>query len=185
MLHTAFWPWSKRLVFSFHGMIAHTLVSILPFVAGLLICLSAGQASAGSEDGVRPLRVVTYNLLHDGAGSGFLDGHTRLEERLEMTIRELQTLDPDIIAVQEASDSRRHGNVPERLAGALGLHVVFAPATEHLFGLRPLDRLIVGLLGFKEGSAILSRFPIMASEVYELPRCGSWIDRRILLRTEL
>jgi endonuclease/exonuclease/phosphatase family metal-dependent hydrolase len=162
-----------------------TLVSKLPFIAGLLICLSAGQVSAGSEDGVRPLRVVTYNLLHDGAGSGFFDGHTRLEERLEMTIRELQTLDPDIVAVQEASDSRRHGNVPERLARALGFHVVFAPATEHLFNVWPLDRLVVGLLGFKEGSAILSRFPIMASQVYDLPRCRSWIDRRILLRAEL
>jgi Metal-dependent hydrolase len=166
-------------------MTPFSLISTLPFVAALLLCLSAGQASAGSEDGVRPLRVVTYNLLHDGAGSGFLGGDTRLEERLEMAIRELQTLDPDIVAVQEASDSRRHGNVPERLARALGFHVVFAPATEHLFGLRPLNRLVVGLLGFKEGSAILSRFPIMASEVYELPRCGSWIDRRILLRIEL
>jgi endonuclease/exonuclease/phosphatase family metal-dependent hydrolase len=161
------------------------VVSKLAFIAGLLICLSAGQASAGSEDGVRPLRVVTYNLLHDGAGSGFLDGHTHLEDRLEMAIRELQTLDPDIVAVQEASDSRRHGNVPERLARALGFHVVFAPATEHLFGLWPLDRAVVSLLGFKEGSAILSRFPIVASQVYELPRCRSWIDRRILLRAEL
>jgi endonuclease/exonuclease/phosphatase family metal-dependent hydrolase len=154
-------------------------------VAALLVCLSAGQAFAGSEDGVRPLRVVTYNLLHDGAGSGFFDGDTRLEERLEMTIRELQVLDPDIVAVQEASDSRRHGNVPERLARVLGFHVVFAPATERLFGLWPLDRVVVGLLGFKEGSAILSRFPIVASQVYELPRCGSWIDRRILLRAEV
>jgi endonuclease/exonuclease/phosphatase family metal-dependent hydrolase len=49
----------------------------------------------------------------------------------------------------------------------------------------PLDRLVVGLLGFKEGSAILSRFSIASSEVYELPRCRSWIDRRILLRAEL
>jgi endonuclease/exonuclease/phosphatase family metal-dependent hydrolase len=166
-------------------MIAHILVPILPFVAALLVCLLTGQTSAGSEEGIRPLRVVTYNLLHDGAGSGFLDGHTRLEERLEMAIRELRALDPDIVAVQEASDSRRHGNVPERLARALGFHVVFAPATEHLFGVWPLDRLVVGLLGFKEGSAILSRFPIVASQVYELPRCGSWIDRRILLRAEL
>ena len=88
---------------------------------------------AGSEDGVRPLRVVTYNLLHDGPGSGFIEGSTYLEDRLEMAIRELKTLDLDILAVQEASDSRRHGNVPERLARALGLHVVFAPATERVF----------------------------------------------------
>jgi endonuclease/exonuclease/phosphatase family metal-dependent hydrolase len=173
------------MVLSGHGMTARTILSTLSYVAALLVCLSAGQASASSEDGVRSLRVVTYNLLHDGAGSGFLDGNTRLEERLEMAIRELQALDSDIVAVQEASDSRRHGNVPERLARALGFHVVFAPATEHLFGVWPLDRLVVGLLGFKEGSAILSRFPIVASQVYELPRCRRWIDRRILLRADL
>lgn len=143
------------------------------------------QAIAESQNGLRPLRVVTFNLLHDGAGSGFLDGDTHLEERLEMTIRELKTLDPDIIAVQEASDSRRHGNVPERLAKALGLHVVFEPATEHVFGLWPLDSIVVGMMGFKEGSAILSRFPIAASHVYDLPRCKKWLEPRILLQAEL
>ena len=159
--------------------------NFLYFTLVLGVVLSTGPASAGSEDGVRPLRVVTYNLLHDGPGSGFFTGSTYLEDRLEMAIRELKTLDPDILAVQEASDSRRHGNVPERLARALGLHVVFAPATEHLFGLTPLDSVIVSLLGFKEGSAIFSRFPIAASQVYELPRCQHWYDPRILLRAEL
>ena len=143
------------------------------------------HAIAESQNGLRPLRVVTFNLLHDGAGSGFLDGDTHLEERLEMTIRELKTLDPDIIAVQEASESRRHGNVPERLAKALGLHVVFEPATEHVFGVWPLDSIVVGMMGFKEGSAILSRFPIAASHVYDLPRCKKWLEPRILLQAEL
>lgn len=132
-----------------------------------------------------PGRCASYNLLHDGPGSGFLNDDAHLEERLEIAIRELKTLDPDIVAVQEASESRRHDHVPDHLARALGFHVVFAPATEHLFGVEPLDRLVVGLLGFKEGSAILTRFPIVASQVYELPRCTSWIDRRILLRAEL
>lgn len=161
----------------------HQILLLATFL--LVAGLSMGPASASSEDGVRPLRVITYNLLHDGAGSGFFKGSTYLEDRLEMAIRELKSLDPDILAVQEASDSRRHGNVPERLASALGLHVVFAPATEHIFGLTPLNSVIVGLLGFKEGPAILSRFPIAASQVYELPRCQSWYDPRILLRAEL
>ena len=151
----------------------------------LVAGLSMGPASASSENGVRPLRVITYNLLHDGPGSGFFKGSTFLEDRLELAIRELKTLEPDILAVQEASDSRRHGNVPERLAHALSLHVVFAPATEHISGLRPLNSVIVGLLGFKEGPAILSRFPVAASQVYELPRCQNWYDPRILLRAEL
>lgn len=154
------------------------------FFAGLL-SLSAGEAWADGAELPRPLRVVTYNVLHDGAGSGFLDGDTHLEARLQIAIRELQALDPDILAIQEASVSRRHGNVPERLAEALGLHVVFASATERLSGWRPLDQLIVGAMGFKEGSAILSRFSFVSSAVHDLPRCRTWFEPRILLSAEL
>jgi endonuclease/exonuclease/phosphatase family metal-dependent hydrolase len=63
--------------------------------------------------------------------------------------------------------------------------VVFEPATEHVFGLWPLDSIVVGMMGFKEGSAILSRFPIAASHVYDLPRCKKWLEPRILLQAEL
>jgi endonuclease/exonuclease/phosphatase family metal-dependent hydrolase len=152
--------------------------------SGFLLPTLSGAVPESKSSG-RPLRVVTYNLLHDGAGSGFVDGRTHLEERLEMTIQELKALDPDIIAVQEASDSRLHGNVAERLATALGFHVVFAPATEHIFGLRPLDWLVVRVMGFKEGSAILSRFPIAASAAYELPRCKKRLEPRIMLHATL
>ena len=162
-----------------------SLLAALLVLTGHPIAHPAAQAIAESQSGLRSLRVVTYNLLHDGAGSGFLDGDTHLEERLQMTIRELKALDPDIIAVQEASDSRRHGNVPERLAKALGLHVVFEPATDHVFGLWPLDNIVVGMMGFKEGSAILSRFPNAGSHVYDLPRCEKWLEPRIMLQAEL
>lgn len=147
-----------------------------------LFVVSAAVAAAEEPRPLRPLRVVTYNLLHDGAVSGFFDGRTHLDERLEMTIRELKALDPDIVAVQEASDSRRHGSVPERLAKALGFHVVFEPATQHVFGLFPLDWLVVNVMGFKEGSAILSRFPVTVSGVYDLPRCKTWLEPRIMLQ---
>jgi endonuclease/exonuclease/phosphatase family metal-dependent hydrolase len=163
---------------------------VLRFTTSLLLIslliASSTVAPAEEHDGsIRPLRVVTYNLLHDGAASGFLYGSTHLEERLEMAIRELKTLAPDIVAVQEASDSRTHGNVPERLAKALGFHVVFEPATEHVFGLWPIDRLLVTMMGFKEGSAILSRFPITASHVYDLPRCKKWLEPRIMLQATI
>ena len=145
----------------------------------------AEAAEPADRPRLRPLRVVTYNLLHDGAGSGFLDGRTHLEERLDMAIRELKALDPDVVALQEASDSRRHGSVPQRVAAALGFHVVFESATEHVFGLAPLDWLLVTVMGFKEGSAILSRFPITKSGVYGLPRCRKWLEPRILLETTI
>ncbi|MGH7231975.1 MAG: endonuclease/exonuclease/phosphatase family protein [Nitrospiraceae bacterium] len=154
-------------------------------LAVLLLTLCAGAASAASEGPVRPLRVVTYNVLHGGPASGFKDDGSHLEVRLEMAIRELTALEPDIVAIQEASQSRRYGNVPERIARRLGFHLVFAPATDRLFGFSPLDKLIVGLMGFKEGSAILSRFPIIGSDIYDLPRCQRFLDPRILLRADL
>ncbi|MER3424578.1 MAG: hypothetical protein C4293_16510, partial [Nitrospiraceae bacterium] len=110
-------------------------------VAVLLLALGVGTASAVPEERVRPLRAVTYNLLHGGPTSGFADGDTHLDMRLEMAIRELEALAPDVIALQEASQSRRHGNVPERIARRLGFNLVFAPATDRIFHFWPLDKL--------------------------------------------
>lgn len=171
---------SYTALFDQHKPAAVTVIAFLIFSLAASIV-----AAADGEPQAKTLRVVTYNLLHDGAVSGFFDGRTHLEARLEMAIRELKTLEPDIVAVQEASESRTHGNVPERLAKALGLHVVFEPATEHVFGVRPLDWLVVGVMGFKEGSAILSRFPITASQAFELPRCTKWLEPRILLQATI
>ena len=155
------------------------------WLLAVLVSLVVQAAPSASEEPIQPLRVVTYNILHGGPTSGFKDGGSHLEERLEMAIRELQALEPDIVALQEASQSRRHGNVPERIARRLGFNLVFAPATEHIFRFWPLDKLIVEVMGFKEGPAILSRFPIVTSDVYDLPRCRRFIEPRILLRAEL
>ena len=158
-------------------MLASLIVSF--FLTG-----SAAQADALPPESAQ-LRVLTYNLLHDGPWSGFFENGTHLEERLDLTIQELRRLQPDVIALQEASVSRKHGNVPQRIAEALGYQLVFAPATEHIFGIGIVDRLITSAIGFKEGPAILSRYPIANSEVYELPRCQRRLDPRILLRAEI
>ena len=150
-----------------------------------LLVLYEKPAFAAPDDAARPLRIVTFNLLHGGPLSGFMNDDSHLEARLEMATRELEALEPDIVALQEASVSRRHGDVSGRLARHLGFNLAFAPATERIFRFWPLDRLIVGLMGFKEGSAILSRFPIVQSEVYDLPRCRRVLEPRILLRADL
>jgi len=160
------------------------LMSLL-IICFLLTYLTNEPAAAATQYRPAELRILTYNLLHDGPWSGFFENGTHLEERLDMTIQELRRLQPDIIAFQEASDSRRHGNVPQRIADALGYHMVFAPATERIFGIGRLNRLIISILGFKEGPAILSRYPIVDSEVYDLPRCRYRLDPRILLRAEI
>jgi endonuclease/exonuclease/phosphatase family metal-dependent hydrolase len=151
----------------------------------LTACLVPVTTLASNEPEPRPLRVLTYNLLHDGPTSGFVNNGTYLEERLNMVIHEFKELDADIIALQEASESRRHGNVPERIARALGFHMIYAPATNRIFHLSLLDNAIVGIMGFKEGAAIVSRYPIIASEVFDLPRCRSHFEPRILLRADI
>ena len=102
-----------------------------------------------------------------------------------MIIEELRALDPDVVALQESSVTRRRGDVAARIARSLGLAHVQARATERVFPLRLLGRLIVGALGFVEGPAILSRFPIAATEVHDLPRCQRWLDPRVALRADV
>lgn len=142
-------------------------------------------APAPADPPPRPLRVVTLNLLHAGPWSGWRGDTTALETRLRMVTEELRGLAPDVIAVQEASRTRRAGVIAGRLADALGYHYVFEPATSYLTPVPLLNRLVVAMLGFSEGPAVISRFPIAGRHVYELPRCRNRLDPRILLRADL
>ena len=151
-------------------------------VAVLLVVALAGGAAAAGEERPPTLRAVTFNLLHGGPASGWRGDGAHLEERLSMVTRELQALAPDVVALQEASITRGRGNVAARLAQALGLHWAHASATRRVSGLRWIDRLIVWAINFEEGPAILSRFPIVDTEVVELPRCRKFYDPRVVLR---
>jgi endonuclease/exonuclease/phosphatase family metal-dependent hydrolase len=148
----------------------------------LLVSVVAPSTTHGEE---RPLRLVTFNLLHGGPWSGFTGDDQHLEARLAMMVDELRALQPDVVALQESPVTRWRGDVAARLAGALGLRYVHARATERVVPPRLLGRLIVWGLGFVEGPAILSRFPITASEVHDLPRCQRWLDPRVALRADL
>ena len=150
----------------------------------LLVVIAAGPA-APAEAEERPLRLVTFNVLHGGPWSSFTGDDLQLESRLALIIEGLRALDPDVVALQESPITRRRGDVAARIAQALGLVHVHARATERVFPLRVLGRLIVGALGFVEGPAILSRFPIAATEVYDLPRCQRWLDPRVALRADI
>jgi endonuclease/exonuclease/phosphatase family metal-dependent hydrolase len=143
----------------------------------LLGCVPAARADT--------LRVVSFNLFHGGPASGlFGDGHD-LEQRYRMALAELGALQPDVVGLQEASVALGRGSVAGRLAGALGLHHVFAPATTRVFGVEALGRLVTTLINFREGPAILSRYPIVGHAVYALPRCAKLLDPRVLLHAEL
>ena len=154
-----------------------------PHVAASPPSRSAPPADPGAL--TRPLRVVTFNLLHGGPTSGLTGNGEALEERLALVIEELRTLRPDIVALQEASVGRGRGNVAARIAEALGMTYVHAPATTRVFPVPLLNRFLVWTMNFAEGSAVLSRFPIAASDVYDLPRCVWRLHPRVVLRAEL
>ena len=147
--------------------------------ARILVCcglLLAPARPVPGADPPRPLRVVTYNVLHGGFGLRGDGQH--LEERLAMAIDALRGLDVDLIGLQEASSGRRRGDVAGRLAAALGLHHVRAPA-----GYRWMGRLASWAMGFDEGPAVLSRFPIVAWDVVPVNACDRWYGRVLLCAT--
>jgi endonuclease/exonuclease/phosphatase family metal-dependent hydrolase len=148
--------------------------------------LLGGHAASQPMTGpAPPLRVLSYNILHGGVLSGWAGDGQDLEARLRIAVEELRALDPDVIGVQEASVSRRRGNVAERLATALGFHSAFAPALFRLYPLEGLNRLVGWLLDFQEGPAILSRYPIVAWEAHDLPRCNGRYDPRTLVHATI
>lgn len=141
---------------------------------------------SAAADPPRPLRVVSFNLFHGGPYASWTGDTDQIDARLAMVAQELRALDPDIVAVQEASAGRGRGVIARRLAEALGLqYYAFEPATTRLSPLLALNRLLVAVLGFAEGPAVLARFPIAGTTVYELPRCRSRFDPRIVLRADV
>ena len=128
---------------------------------------------------------MTFNLLHGGPWSGLTGRDDHLEARLALIAAQLRALEPDVVALQESPVSRWRGDIAARLAGTLGLAHVHARATERVFGWLPLGRLVMGGLGFVEGPAILSRFPILASAIHGLPQCVHRLDPRVALRADL
>jgi endonuclease/exonuclease/phosphatase family metal-dependent hydrolase len=155
------------------------LIGLALAVALAVTAIPAAAATAAA------LTAVTFNLLHGGATSGLTGDDRELELRLAMAADELRRLSPDIIALQESSVSRSRGNVAARLAEQLGYAYAHAPATRRVFGIGILDRLVVWIMNFEEGPAVLSRFPIRGQATYDLPRCAKFFDPRVALRVDV
>jgi endonuclease/exonuclease/phosphatase family metal-dependent hydrolase len=169
-------------------------------VALLLIALAAPHADAPTAhaSGERPaavatergtadatVRVVTFNAYHGGFQSGWTGDARFIDERLAIAAEQLRALAPDVVALHEASTGRGRGYIAAKLAETLGFHHVRAPASLRAVPVPLVNRLAAWILDFDEGPAILSRFPIVASEIYELPRCGAYLDPRVALRAEV
>ena len=112
-------------------MLKHVRLGALAVGLGLGVLSSGGAAAERAEPVTGPAPALTYvtlNVLHGGVLSGLTGRDQDLERRLEIVAEELAALRPDIVGLQEASTSRRRGNVAERLAARLGFEFAYAPA---------------------------------------------------------
>lgn len=131
------------------------------------------------------IRVITLNLLHGAPIPGARTARVSVEQRLEWTAEHLLGEHPDVVLLQEASISRRHGHTAEILARRLGMAFVYARAnpTPLLRALSP--RKLLGRLAFEEGPAVLSHLPIIEHRVHVLSPPQSLFERRIALEAVL
>ena len=127
----------------------------MPLVVLTVVALAAlaGAPPAGA-DPAGTLKVVTFNLLHGGPGSGLSGNDQALDRRLAIVARELRGLDPDVVALQESSIGSRRGNVAARLAAELGFHYVHVTTTSRVTPIGLINRLAAWLMDFGEGPAI-------------------------------
>lgn len=115
------------------------------------------------------LRVVTYNI-HHGRG---IDGKYDLDRLAAVLAAE----NADIIALQEIEQHclrSRYDDQPNRLAQALAMNVAFTPVRRNCFHPKA---------GY--GNAILSRFPITATELFNLTYPGVIREARGCLHATL
>jgi endonuclease/exonuclease/phosphatase family metal-dependent hydrolase len=149
--------------------------------------------AAGTPAATHTLRVATLNVLHGLEETSSYPTHSTLDERLEMQVQELAAEGVDIVGMQEVSLTerpRKHqgGLVPRRMARRLAqvtgetwywcwhLSNPHLPVEPDVYpgGGGPISDVIASQASsnygsFKEGSAVLSRYPIERSTARRLP----------------
>lgn len=120
--------------------------------------------SASALDAPPRLRVLNLNVLH-----GYPDFDAQ-ERRYGLTLEAFRALECHVLILQESWRTRHHGHLAERLAEDLGLNMSYARANGSL-----------RFLGFEEGSAILSRYPIRRARKIVLEPRRPWWESRIAL----
>ena len=140
---------------------------------------AAGLATlTGAAPTTERLRILQLNACHgypDPAGR-LLDreGPPDRERRAGRLVSELSRLQPDVVVLQEAWCAVGEDCLADRLARRLGFHAVYGRANGSL-----------RWLGFEEGSAILSRFPIANAGVWPLEPDRDAFERRIALTARI
>ena len=108
---------------------------------------------------MRTLHVVTLNIWNQSGP---------WEQRLAAIRAEIRELDPDVIGLQEVlhTTSAEGPDQAKQIAEGLGFHVAYGAAFDSG--------------GIEFGNAVLSKFPILKSQVFPLPRLDTDESRCLL-----
>ena len=131
------------------------------------------------------LKVVDYNVLHGGP-LGIGESACTLEDRLEALAQNLAAVRPDVVILQEVSDTGyRHGNVLLRLQERLNALLAGELSYSAVYARSNADP--IGITGFEEGNGLLSRFQILDVDVWEFREQAVTVirQRRRALRVTL
>ena len=110
------------------------------------------------------LKVISLNMLH-----GF-PCFELLDERLQIIADGIDVLEPDIVLLQEVPWTLRRGNAAKHIAEQTGMNYAYLRANGNRWA-----------IGFEEGEAILSRFPLLDPAFSTLkPRSGFFENRVVL-----
>ena len=141
------------------------------------------RAAGGVDSAVAAPTADRLRLLQLNAWHGYPDPDGRLvvrESPSDRSVRadrlaaEVARLQPDVVVLQEAWCAVGEGCLADRLARTLDFHAVYARANGSL-----------RWLGFEEGSAILSRFPVADARVWPLGPDRDAFERRIALTARI
>lgn len=133
--------------------------------AGRISILALPNREAGIS--CNRLTVLSTNMWHDWPR------HRRLIERLEDLARLVEAQNIDVLLLQEVTRTRNFHS-GEWLSQRLGMAFVYARANGHSTG-----------IGFEEGLAILSRFPIGEPRINQLSSGVNPFVRRLALGATL
>ena len=151
------------------GLAALTAAALFPYAvlraSGSTVESWPGQVTGAAFD---RLRVVQLNVNHD------YPRLARLDQRATEIAALLEREQADLVVLNEVWHTLDEPNLAHTLATRLGMHAVYARAN----GSRRL-------LGFEEGTAILSRYPLRSSERLTLRPNATLFERRIALIAEI
>jgi endonuclease/exonuclease/phosphatase family metal-dependent hydrolase len=153
--------------------------------------IAAAAHSAGPK---QTLRIATFNVLHGLEESPAYPSHSTFDDRLELAVQAVARAGIDVVGMQEVSETEgavahTDGNAAERMATRLAAvtrvtwHWCWHLSNPHfpvepdiaVGGGGPVSDFMATMApggnyaSFKEGAAVLSRYPILAAEGRRLP----------------